>query len=55
MVDKNLELLHHGVGEYTGLLGTNQEMLLTYSPKDNLWSISQIVNREGGVSHVSRS
>ena len=46
MVGKYLENFHLGIGEYTGLLRTNWEMSLTYSPKDNLWSISEIVDGE---------
>ena len=29
--------------------------LLTYSPKNNLWSISEIADGERRLSHVSRS
>ena len=55
MVGKYLEILHLGVGESTGLLRTNWEMLLSYFPYDNLWSISEIVDEDRKVSHVSRS
>ena len=54
MVGKDLEIFHLGVGESAGLLRTNWEMSLTYSPKDNLWSISEIVDGERRVSRVSR-
>ena len=55
MVGKHVEIFHLGVGESTGLLRTNREMSLTYSPKDNLWSISGIADGEGRVSHLSSS
>ena len=44
-----------GVGESAGLLRTKWEMSLTYSPKDNLWSISEIVDGERSVNRVSLS
>ena len=50
---KYLKIFHLGVGESAGLLRTNWEMSLTYSPKDNLWSISEIVDGESRVSRVS--
>ena len=53
MVGKYLEIFHLEVGESTGLLRTKFEMSLTYSP--NLWSISEIVDGERRVTHVSRS
>ena len=46
VVDKYLENFHLGIGESTGLLRTKWEMSLTYPPKDNLWSISEIVDGE---------
>ena len=55
MVGKYLEIFHLGVGESPGLLRTNWEISLTYSPEDNLWSMSEIVDGERRVSHVSRS
>ena len=55
MVGKYLEISHLGVGESAGLLRKNWKMSLTYSPKDNLWSISEIVDGEKTVSRVSRS
>ena len=54
MVGKNLEIFLLGVGESTGLLPTNWETSRTYSPKDNLWSISEIVDGERRESHVFR-
>ena len=55
MVGKYLEIFHLRVGESAGLLRTNWEISLTYSPKDNLWSMSEMVDDERRVSHVSRS
>ena len=34
---KHVEIFHQGVGESTGLLKSNWEMTLNYSPKD-MWS-----------------
>ena len=55
MVGKYLEIFHLGVGESAGLLRTKWEVSLTYSFKDNLRSISEIVDGERRVSRVSRS
>ena len=55
MVVKYLEIFHMGESESVGLLRTNWEMSLTYSPKDNLWSISKIIKGERWVNHVSHS
>ena len=55
MVGKYLEIFHLGVGESSGLLRTKWEMSLTYSFKDNLRSISEIVDGKRRVSRVSRS
>ena len=53
-VGKYLEIYHLGEEESIVLLEINWEMSLIYSPVD-LWSMSEIVERERGVSHVSRS
>ena len=45
-------MFHLGEGESTDLLRTNWEMSLTYSPKDNLWSISEIVDGDRKVTHL---
>ena len=42
-------------GESAGLLRTNWEMSLIYSRKDDVWSISEIVDGERRVNRVSRS
>ena len=52
MVGKYLELFHLGEGESTVLLRTYMEMSLTYSPYDNLWSISEIVDGDRNVTHL---
>ena len=52
---KYLEIFHLGQGESTVLLRTNWEMSLAYSLRDNLWSISEIVDGDRKVSHVSSS
>ena len=54
VVGKYLEIFHLGEEESIVLLGINWEMSLIHSPVD-LWSMSEIVEREKGVSHVSRS
>ena len=55
MVGKYLEIFHRGTGESNGLLKANWEMSLPTSRKDNLRSISEIVDGKRRVSHVSRS
>ena len=55
MVRKYLEIFHLGEGEFTALLRINWEMSLAYSPYDNLWSISEIVDGDRKVSRVSSS
>ena len=52
---KCLKIFNLGKGESTVLLKTNREMLLTYYPKNNLWLISESVNGDRKVSHVSSS
>ena len=53
VVGKYLDIFHLEEGESTVLLRTNWKMLLTHSPVDNLWSISEIVEWEEGLSHRS--
>ena len=55
MVDKFLEIFDLAEGESSVFLRTNWEMTLTYSPWDNLWSITEIVDGDRKVSHVSSS
>ena len=44
VMGKYLKIFHPGGGECIVLLRTNWEMLLTYSLKNNLWSICEIVD-----------
>ena len=55
VVSNYFKINHLGEGESTVHLRTNLEMSVTYSPKNNLWSISKTVNGYRKGSHVSSS
>ena len=54
VVSKYLEIFYVKEAEYCPF-ETNWEMSPTYSPWDNLWSISEIADGDRNVSHVSSS